>query len=232
MTKFIPAEELKKKYSVQGRFYVLNNGKSKTRCRSLLTITETANKNNKKLVVIMLNPGSSRPLDKNHKEEEVATNNMSRLKQIQLVPTKPDTTQYQVMRVMNELNFSSAEILNLFDIREAKSTILFSNIKKGNIDREASIFSDKRKTELQNYFTPDTAVIVAWGNGKSFFDIEKNAIEKISALTDKIFLVRSNDNITICHPSPMIQSFKLRWLDMIIKQLKSSKKQKFDESIH
>jgi len=72
MTEFIKAADLKKKYQVKGRFYVLTSSNSTKKCRSLLTITDMTIKNNKKLLVIMLNPGSSRPLDNEYVETEIS----------------------------------------------------------------------------------------------------------------------------------------------------------------
>ena len=168
----------------------------------------------------MLNPGSSRPLDNEYLETEILTTKIDQLNNVSLINAKPDTTQYQIMRVMNELQFSYADIINLYDIREPKSGLLFDNAKKGKLQTEASIFSDTRQSELSNYFKADTTVILAWGNAKPITEIEKNAIDKVSKLTKRVFTVRGNDNI-ICHPSPQNHNFKLKWLDNIYGQLKA-----------
>lgn len=222
MTEFIPAADLKKKYSVKGRFYVLSSDNSTTKCRSLLTISSTTTSNKRSLLVVMLNPGSSRPFYNEYIETEISTMHIDDLEHIPLIDVKPAPTQYQIMRVMNELKFSFANIINLLDIRETKSGHLFDKVKNGNIATEASIFSETRQTELRNYFTSDTIVILAWGNTRAIFDYEKKALEKISSLTDKVFTVRGNDN-RICHPSPQNQNLKIKWLDNIFEQLKNSK---------
>lgn len=221
MTVFIPAADLKKKYFVQGRFYSLTNNNNSAKCRSLLTITDRANSNHRKLLVVMLNPGSSRPLADNYNEPTIPIKQIDKLKQVPLVPAKPDTTQYQIMIVMNVLNFSDAQIINLLDIREPKSGILFDNAKIRNIESEASIFSDSRQAELKTYFTTDTTVILAWGNARTISDIEKIAIKRITSLTDKVFMVCDDDKF-IRHPSPQNHNLKLKWLDNIIEQLNSS----------
>jgi len=120
---------------------------------------------------------------------------------------------------MNELQFSYADIINLYDIREPKSGLLFDNAKKGNLQTEASIFADIRQSELTNYFTADPTVILAWGNAYLISETEKTAIDKVSKLTKKVFTVRGNDN-RICHPSPQNHNFKLKWLDNIYEQLR------------
>lgn len=220
MTEFIKAADLKKQYQVKGRFYVLKSVNSITKCRSLLTITDTAKTHKKKLLVIMLNPGSSRPIDKEYLETEILATQIDKLNSVSLIDTKPDTTQYQIMRVMKELQFTYANIINLYDIREPKSGILFDNAKKGELQTEASIFANTRQSELNSYFTNETTVILAWGNAKPISEIEKKAIENISKLTKKIFTVRGNNNI-ICHPSPQNHNFKIKWLDNIYGQLKA-----------
>lgn len=220
MIEFIKSVDLKKKYQVKGRFYVLINKKSITKCRSLLTIEDTTVTNKKKLLVIMLNPGSSRPLDNEYLETEILVTKIDELNNLTLIDAKPDTTQYQIMRVMNELQFSYAHIINLYDVREPKSSFLLDNAKRGKLQVEASIFSNKRQSELNNYFTVDTTVILAWGNVKPIIEIEKKAFVKITKLTNKIFTVRGKNNI-ICHPSPQNHNFKLKWLDNICGQLRT-----------
>lgn len=168
----------------------------------------------------MLNPGSSRPLDDTYLEKEILATKIDQLNYVSLIDAKPDTTQYQIIRVMNELQFSYADIINLYDIREPKSGLLFENAKKGRLQSEVSIFSDKRQSELANYFTSDTSVILAWGNAKPITEIEKTAFDKVSKLTNKIFTVRGNDNI-ICHPSPQNHNYKLKWLDNINRELRA-----------
>src|ERR1700722_18843393 len=105
MVRFIPAEELKRKFDVFGHFYSVQVAPKKVvDCRSVLEIMEathapekTASLSTRKpdAVFIMMNPGSSRPLVEvnNH----IRADAISDLR-ISLVPTKPDTTQYQVMR--------------------------------------------------------------------------------------------------------------------------------------
>lgn len=230
MPEFIKAIELKKKYQVKGRFYVLSGSDSTFKCRSLLTISDTTTKNQKKLLVIMLNPGSSRPLESEYLETEILPTEINKLNRIQLVDAKPDATQYQIMRVMNEFQFSYVDIINLYDIREPKSNVFFENAKKGKFQIEASIFSDKRKSELINYFTENTTVILAWGNTKSISETEKIAIDKVFKLTKKVITVRGNGN-KICHPSPQNQNLKLKWLDNTYGQLRAYNKKNILQTV-
>lgn len=108
MVEFIPAAILKSKFDVFGHFYSVQVApKQVVECRSVLEIVETDHVPKKTAalcdrrpdaVFIMMNPGSSRPLSKvDNRIHAKAIHELS----ISLVPTKPDTTQYKVMRVMH-----------------------------------------------------------------------------------------------------------------------------------
>jgi len=108
MVKFIPAQELKSKFGVFGNFYSVQVAtKRVVECRSVLEIVEADHAPKKATglssrkpdaIFIMMNPGSSRPLTEvNNRIHAKAIHELP----ISLVPTKPDTTQYQVMRIMH-----------------------------------------------------------------------------------------------------------------------------------
>jgi hypothetical protein len=137
MVRFIPAEELKNKYDVFGHFYSVEVAPKKVvECRSVLEIVEQAETpdetsvlSNRKpdAVFIMMNPGSSRPL--------VVVDNCIHAEAIHelpisLVPAKPDTTQYQVMRVMHYCEWRHVRVLNLSDLRCSKSGEFFKQFKR------------------------------------------------------------------------------------------------------
>ena len=78
-------------------------------------------------VFIMMNPGSSRPLNEvNNRIHAEAIHELP----ISLVPTKPDTTQYQVMRVMHYCEWRHVRVLNLSDLRCPKSGEFFKQFKR------------------------------------------------------------------------------------------------------
>ena len=87
-------------------------------------------------LVIMMNPGGSEPMKK-------SVENLYTYKNINLladslksgddiVKTKPDRTQYQIMRIMEWQQWSHVRVINLSDIRNPKShkamTFRISNI--------------------------------------------------------------------------------------------------------
>ena len=136
MVRFIPAEELKNRYDVFGHFYSVEFSRNKfVECRSVLEIVEQAQTPDKMSVLakrkpdavfIMMNPGSSRPLV--DVKNRIAADELHELP-ISLVPTKPDTTQYQVMRLMHHCEWRHVRVLNLSDLRCSKSGEFFKQFK-------------------------------------------------------------------------------------------------------
>ena len=175
MARFIQATKLKDMYDVFGHFYTVEIAPEKIEeCRSVLEIIEKADvpeklsalsKRKPDAVFIMMNPGSSRPLiEVDNRIHAKAIHELS----ISLVPTKPDTTQYQVMRVMHYCKWRHVRVLNLSDLRCSKSGEFFKQFKR--LEGEASfdshsIFSSRRKSELALKMTTDKtiAVICTWG---------------------------------------------------------------------
>jgi len=90
------------------------------------------------LMVIMMNPGSSRPVDgiENNTKESLAI---------------PDRTQDQIMKVMLNSNLQYARILNLSDLREAKSNIFYTKIiELENKGISHSIFDENRQDDFNH----------------------------------------------------------------------------------
>lgn len=155
MAEFIPAEELKSKFGVFGHFYsVLVAPKKSVQCRSVLEIVETDHAPQKtaalysrkpNAVFIMMNPGSSRPLaEVNNRIHAKAIHELP----ISLVPTKPDTTQYQVMRVMHYCEWRHDRVLNLSDMRCPKSGVFFKQFK--GLEEE-HLFDNLNQTETSPF---------------------------------------------------------------------------------
>lgn len=140
MVEFIPADELKRKFGVFGHFYsVLVAPKNVVECRSMLEIvvseydpktTATLSSRKPDAVFIMMNPGSSRPLTE--VDNRIHAKAIHELP-ISLVPTKPDTTQYQVMRVMHHCEWRHVRVLNLSDLRCPQSSVFNSRAWKKNM---------------------------------------------------------------------------------------------------
>ncbi|MCK5311622.1 MAG: DUF1643 domain-containing protein [Desulfobacteraceae bacterium] len=228
MLKFIPANELKKEYDVFGHFYSISN----IDCRSVLEIVNKEN-NIKELdslslmspdaIFIMMNPGSSRPL--NEVNNIISINNVEQL-EVSLVPTKPDTTQYQLMRVMHYCNWKHVRVLNLSDMRDPKSGRFVERYKA--IEnymglKEHSIFSDARGNELKRKLKRKSAapVVCAWGVNAELDQLIERCTRKISHITKVGGILKNGTKNKYFHPLPTLQMDKEKWVSGMVEQIKT-----------
>lgn len=227
MKKFIPAADLKQTYDVFGHFYSVElASREVVHCRSVLEIADKSctPKDHSALlqrrpdaVFIMMNPGSSKPL--------VAVNNHIHVQAIHelptsLVPTRPDTTQYQVMRLMHFRRWRHVRVLNLSDLRSPKSLEfikLFQRLEEDSGFDSHSIFSDARKIELAAKLPKGrkTPVVLAWGLSEKLDPLIGRCLSKISRRATKGLLEEGTDN-KYRHPLPSLQKDKRVWLDKMV----------------
>lgn len=103
-------------------------------------------------LIIMMNPGSSKPQYLNNGQDKVCVENfMIDLFNTKRVLARPDDTQYRVMKVMEEMNWYYVRVINLSDIRELHNSKLLSRIKSfetKSLSCVHSIFSPNRRSEL------------------------------------------------------------------------------------
>jgi hypothetical protein len=138
-------------YQCYGQFYALAVGKRCLPCRRGLLITNSnAAINRLDLLVVLMNPGSSSP-NPDIDPPSWLNSPLMPIPLKGLTPTKPDSTQKQLMKVMQPLGLSSALIINLSDIRESDSALFTSKIKGlsySNIGKQHSLFAPNRQAEL------------------------------------------------------------------------------------
>jgi hypothetical protein len=230
MVRFIPANELKHKYGIFGHFYSVEVAPNKVvECRSVLEIIEKPHAPEKAsllssrkpdVVFIMMNPGSSRPLTEvsNHIDAE-AIHELS----VSLVPTKPDTTQYQVMRVMHYCEWHHVRVLNLSDLRCALSAKFFKQFKQ--LEEEVpfdshSVFSSRRKHELALKLTKDSTipVICAWGVSEKLVPLIERCLSRITKHKTIKGLLKEGTAKKYLHPLPSLQKQKLLWVNRMVEQ--------------
>lgn len=229
--KFIPASELKKKYEVYGHFYSIHFpcGNS-IDCRSVLEIIskdnipdklDTLHSYNPNCIFIMMNPGSSAP--------KVEVNNIiqsSKIKKLKIsyVPTKPDTTQYQVMRVMKAKGWNHVRVLNLSDLRNPKSGEFITrfnvveNYKNGHIH---SIFSSLRCEELEQKMNrkKGAPVVCAWGVNDGLNPLIERCLERIDGKCRRMGVCKDDESDKYYHPLPTLQRDKEAWVRKVMKTL-------------
>ncbi len=239
MTQFLYAAELKKTFRCYGHFYRLNiEGQKPLLCRSTLEITSLPREavgagsdsgdlfgspneslNLPDAVVIMMNPGSSRPI------EEGDTDRLLELPlpdgfRKPLVLTQPDNTQYQLMRIMVSKQWKHIRILNISDIRDPKSPSFIARTKELNGMKGGgahSLFSNVRKAEREQMLArkPGAPFILGWGQDAGLIPLAQQCLSSIAG--EKTVTIPSENNpILTAHPSPMMQAKKEEWLEKIL----------------
>jgi hypothetical protein len=228
MIEFIPANELKCKFGVFGHFYTLQIApKQIVECRSVLEIvdsdhvpkkTAAISNRNPDAVFIMMNPGSSRPLTEvNNRIHAKAIHELP----ISLVPTKPDTTQYQVMRIMHYCNWRHVRVLNLSDLRCSKSGVFFKQFK--GLEEEHffdahSVFSDRRADERVSKLMSGIPVIRAWGVSPHLDPLIERCTTKLTTEKEVRGLLKEGTTSKFLHPLPSLQKQKVEWVNQMVEQ--------------
>jgi len=156
------------------------------------------------LMVVMMNPGSSFPID--------GIDNNTKA-----TPAIPDKTQEQIIKVMINCNYHFARILNLSDLRTPKSEALYKFLKSDeskNIPH--SIFSTERLEDFKSLYIPDVPIIYAWGVHNALEDLAKEAIERINH-SNPIGWKKKGKERAYYHPLPRSKNEQLEWVDKITK---------------
>lgn len=204
MIEFIPADELKYNFGVFGHFYSVQVApKRVVECRSVLEIVKsdhvpkkTAALFNRKsdAVFIMMNPGSTGPLTE--VDNRISADAIHGLPN-SLVPTEPDTTQFQVMRVKHYCKWRHLRVLNLSDLRCSKSVEFFKQLESASFDSH-SIFSVRRKNELVSKLTNHRPIpmVRAWGVSGELDPLIERCLSKISNHPTTRGLVTREQRIT------------------------------------
>lgn len=228
MVRFIPAEALKGKFGVFGHFYSVQVAPKKVvECRSVLEIVEvdhapkkTAALFNRKpdAIFIMMNPGSSRPLTEvGNRIHAKAIHELP----ISLVPTKPDTTQYQVMRIMHYCEWRHVRVLNLSDLRCPQSGVFFKQFKgleEDHLFDAHSLFADRRADELALKLITGIPVIRAWGVSPHLDLLIDRCTAKLTKAKLVRGLLKEGTTNKFLHPLPSLQSQKLEWVTRMVEQ--------------
>jgi len=195
---------MRKDFKIAGLFYELNGFKFR---KFLNIVRNNSSPKNPDLMVVMMNPGSSRPIngDDNYNKESEAV---------------PDRTQDQIIRLMNNCGFNYARILNLSDLREPKSSVFYNTINKleyQNISH--SIFDLKRSEDFEELFVTDIPVIYAWGVNKKLLNLAIQTINRIGE-TKPIGLNKEGLVYAYYHPLPQNYTKQKKWVEKITEMIK------------
>jgi|JI10StandDraft_1071094.scaffolds.fasta_scaffold11337_6 hypothetical protein len=202
------ADRLKDRFQVHARFYASSKD---LRCRDelLITAVRPIGRSAPQLadaVFVMMNPGDSKPLTG---DDESAHSKALH------APTRPDLTQYQLMRVMASFDWDFVRVLNLSDLRTPKSAKLPGLIaeyeqKEGHDGH--SIFSPRRREDLEKALVrrDGAPVIAAWGIRTNLRPLAERAL---CALQDCqiLGLRHSTAPWKFLHPLPRKNSAQMAW---------------------
>ena len=164
------------------------------------------------LLVIMMNPGASRPLEALWDGDSPAG----------LVPAQPDRTQYQIMRLMRAaqaagLPWRHARVFNLSDLRTPKSAEMLAKLDWYGPHDSHSLFSEGRKVECTRWFAHHaTPVLCGWGLNP---DLSQWAARALRAAAGHPLLGLSDDGLRFRHPLPQTQSLQQQWLQAMVDQI-------------
>lgn len=210
--ELIPAESLKKMFDVYAHFYYAGVGNERFLMRREARIVRKGKDQAKvDAVIVMVNPGSCTPaceLVDSDKENE------------KLLPATPDQTQYQLMNLMDRLNWDVLKIVNLSDICEGNLDEFHAIERKFNsIGQPHSIFQAKNESERIKLLSNDEHLIFAWGGGatakrlaKEFGLFDKN---KPLKSYEKTKMVLHSTKFYPLHPRQALKVNKIKWLNDI-----------------
>ncbi|MGD9969366.1 MAG: hypothetical protein AB7S65_02845 [Sulfuricurvum sp.] len=194
-------------FEIVGFFYETSGHK----CRKYLDIKRKKSKQSSPdLMVVMMNPGSSSPLDKidNNCMPSVAV---------------PDNTQDQIMSVMDNCSFDYARIMNLSDLRTPDSKKLYQFLKSSVSNSfPHSIFNPERRTELDNLFIKGVPLIYGWGVNSILLDLAKLAVETISH-PRPVGIRKVGTTYSYYHPLPRVHKDRVKWVENISSMLLTEK---------
>jgi len=201
----ISPTDLKNNFDVTALFYEIEGYK----CRKYLDIKNIkSNLSQPDLMVVMMNPGSSYPIDK------IDNNTV-------VTKTRPDNTQHQIMKVMNNCKLHYARVLNLSDIRTADSNQLYKLINSKKLNKiNHSIFGKNRKYDFTTLYIKNCPTIYGWGVSPNLTKLAKLAIDSINH-KNPVGLKKQDSESAYYHPLPRIHNKQLQWVEEITKQLKT-----------
>lgn len=205
------AAALLQKYAVWGKYYALNLGGKTLPMRSHLELfshhisPDQATTGTPDAVAVMMNPGSSEPLPAMQ-----CVNAYS--------PAKPDTTQYQLMRVMQAVGWNHVRVLNLSDFRAPKSKDFIAFLAAHAGHEAHSLFAPQRSAELQTSLGSCPNVILGWGVNPAFEPWAQRVLHAVAGR--RLLGVQGSEAWVYKHPLPLAQPAGQRaWVAAVVAQV-------------
>ncbi len=194
--------------------------------RNCLTITSTecASSEMYDLMVIMLNPGSSKPTKEI--EHQFSLNYFYDNK---LIPCIPDDTQYQIVKIMDNNELKSCIVLNLFDRCNVDSHAIIDIYANSNNFLIESIFHKDRRDEFNfflNQCKSNAPILIGWGCAEELISIKEKVYEKILVPSNRNLIGYKKTNYQFYHPWPRgkeSNTFRNEWINQVDSQIKTVK---------
>lgn len=200
-------------FDIQGFFY----NQEELKFRRFLDIKRKGiDSQESDLNVIMMNPGSSKP---KKIDENISLDYLDKF-----VEAHPDTTQSQIMKIMEKCNFNHARIVNLSDIRNTNSNNFYKMLSNELKELEHSIFHEGNRHFLKSYLNPNAMFILAWGVDKNLQYLSKLALGVLNELWEidiiKVGLEHPTNKYGYYHPLPKTQQSQKDWVDKMSEKIK------------
>jgi hypothetical protein len=207
------ADELNKHFDVQAHFYTAIADGEKHLMRSEARITRRKiNTDNLDALFVMANPGGCTAFN-----EHISYGEFSNEKK-ELVHARPDQTQYQLMNLMERMNWDSISLINVSDICSGNFKEFIRILKlfeKENNDSH-SLFAKERESELLGHLISDPILIYAWGGNKGISHLTKKVINKNYSHKG----LYNSSKLYYRHPRPAKYEDRLVWVNEMELHLK------------
>lgn len=216
---FQSARELEKIFSTEAVFYKLKVDKESHLCRSVAAIRRIGFQTERTdALFVLLNPGKCLPMD----GEDAIPYLAGELDILPMLPAIPDNTMFQLMRLMQRMEWNHIQIINLTDLRTAKFNEYLDSQKlmKTHRDSRHSIFSIDRYPELLECVESAGVVIAGWGTKPQIIPDADGANTILWEIAE-VKGLRYRLHPLYYHPFPWLQSKCVMWLDDMEEQLKS-----------
>lgn len=168
----------------------------------------------------MMNPGSSRPADVNYVPAHFTVDKVvSGSWEKEVVATRPDNAQYQIMRLMLLKGWGHVRVINLSDLCNGNSGSFshdFSKAKGLDSSCPHSLTHPGQQKELQSLCLGAPMVIAAWGFNPVLRDVAEAFISVGTPLRGLAL-----DYPYYRYPSPYRKDQKLKWLQLMLEELES-----------
>jgi hypothetical protein len=166
-----------------------------------------------------MNPGSSVPLNKLYEPKTFSKEAYIKLKKKEIVPTRPDNAQYQIMRLIEKNNWNFVRILNLSDLRNGNSgkfqTEFRNALKLDNTSPHCITHIERKRELIDSTESKSNKIIAAWGE---IAELNESA-ESILRMDKIIIGLRKGETSNFRYASPYMKTQKVEWLIEIQKEI-------------